>query len=128
MYRAYGLLQPNTSFTLEKGALQLAARFPDATVSREGDRIRLIKGEWQIELAIADGPQVQSEAEGFAGKIAGLEPQEAAAIASCSQRIEVDSDVPDPFMEHFNDFLTVVEVLKSFPGVIVIDPKEPALL
>ena len=43
------------------------------------------------------------------------------------RRVEVWSDTPDPFMEHFNDFLSVVEVLKSFRGLIAVDPNEPGV-
>jgi hypothetical protein len=31
-------------------------------------------------------------------------------------------------MEHFNDYLLVVEVLKTFDGLIAVDPNEPSLL
>jgi hypothetical protein len=31
-------------------------------------------------------------------------------------------------MEHFNEFLTVVEVLKSFRGLLAVDPKEPGVM
>jgi len=31
------------------------------------------------------------------------------------------TDIPDPFMEHFNDYLLMVEVLKSFNGLLAVD-------
>ena len=31
-------------------------------------------------------------------------------------------------MEHFDHYLQVVEVLKSFAGLLAIDPKEPGVL
>jgi hypothetical protein len=31
-------------------------------------------------------------------------------------------------MDHFNDYLQVIEVLQSFQGVIAVDPSEPSLL
>ena len=45
-----------------------------------------------------------------------------------SKRVEVWTDVPDPFMEHFNDYLSVIEVLKSFNGLLAVDPKAPGTL
>jgi hypothetical protein len=36
--------------------------------------------------------------------------------------------VPDPELEHFNDYLLAVEVLQSFRGLIAVDPREPSLL
>ena len=128
MYHAYGLLQPNTDFTLDEAVARLTARFPGYSVTRHGDQITVSKGDWEIELAVVSGSQVRSESEGFAGDIAGLEPAEAANIAACDRRVEVWSDTPDPSMEHFNEYLFVIDVLKSFRGVIVVDPKEPALL
>jgi hypothetical protein len=62
------------------------------------------------------------------GKLAGLEPVEADSYVTSERRVEVWTDVPDPFMEHFNDFLSVVGVLKGFHGILVVDPKEPGVL
>ncbi len=128
MYRAYGLLLSGTDFTLDPAAARLTARFPGYSVTRRGEQITVSKGDWEIELALVSGPQVQTESEGLAGNLAGLEPAEAASIAACDRRVEVWSDTPDPAMEHFNDYLFVVEVLKSFRGVVVVDPREPAIL
>lgn len=128
MYRAYGLLQPNTDFTLAEAVTRLTARFPGYAVTRHGDQITVSKGDWAMELALVSGPQVQTESEGFADNIAGLEPAEAATFVGCDRRVEVWSETPDPFMEHFNEYLDVIAVLKSFQGVIVVDPREPGLL
>ena len=128
MYRAYGLLQPNADFTLDEALARLTAKFPGYSVTRHGEQITVSKGDWEIELAVVTGPQVQTESEGLTGNLAGLEPAEAAAIAACDRRVEVWSDTPDPFLEHFNEYLQVVEVLKSFTGLIAVDPKEPNLL
>jgi hypothetical protein len=128
MYRAYGLLLSGTDFTLEAATTRLTAKFPGYAVTRRGDQITFSKGDWEIEVALVGGPQVQGESEGLSGDLAGLEPAEAAAIAACDRRVEVWSDTPDPSMEHFNEYLFVVEVLKSFRGVVVVDPREPAIL
>src|SRR5262245_22351726 len=128
MYRAYGLLQSGTDFTLEAAATRLTSKFPGYSVTSRGQQITVSKGDWEIELAVFSGPQVQSESEGLAGNLAGLEPAEAANIAACDRRVEVWSDTPDPFMEHFNEYLSLIEMLKSFRGVVVVDPREPALL
>jgi hypothetical protein len=31
-------------------------------------------------------------------------------------------------MDHFNDYLRVIEALQTFQGVIPVDPREPSLL
>ena len=38
------------------------------------------------------------------GHLAGVEPSEAEALAASDRRVEVWTDVPDPFMEHFDHF------------------------
>jgi hypothetical protein len=128
MYRAFGLLHPDSDFTLDEARARLAAKFPGFNVSRDGDQIVVSKGDWWISLAVVSGPHIRAETEGLTSRLAGLEPAEAAALVESDRRIEVWTDVPDPFMEHFNDFLKVVEVLKSFTGLLAVDPKEPGVL
>ena len=128
MYRALGLLKPDTDFTLEEAQSRLGAKSPDFTFTRNGDQLTASKGEWWIAMAIASGPDVQLETEGLIGRLAGVEPEEAEAFVSAARRVEVWTDVPDPFMEHFGDYQSVVEVLKSFNGLLAVDPKEPGVL
>ena len=128
MYRAYGLLRPDTDFDLDLAGSLLAARFPGYRVTRAGDQVTVSKGEWWIAMALASWPGIREEIEGLVGKLAGLEPAEAEAYVASGKRVEVWTDVTDPFMEHFDDYLSVVEVLKSFRGLLAVDPKEPGVL
>src|SRR5215831_8235654 len=128
MYRAYGLLQSNTDFDLDAAVSRLTAKFPGYSVVRTGDTVSVAQGDWWIAMTIVAGPDVRDEIEGLVGKLAGLEPAEAEAYVATGQRVEVWTDVPDPFMEHFNDYLSVIEVLKSFRGLLAVDPKEPGVL
>lgn len=128
MYRAMGLLQANTDFTLEEALGRLQAKFPGDSVTRNGETIVVARGEWWIAVALVSGSHIRNETEGLVGNLAGLEPAEAEALVASEKRVEVWTDVPDPYMEHFNDFLSVVEVLKSFRGLLAIDPKEPGVL
>ena len=52
----------------------------------------------------------------------------AADLESCSRRLEIWSETPDPELEHFEKYQRVVGVLKSIPGITVIDPAEPSFL
>lgn len=128
MYRTYGLLKPDTDFTLQEAYARLAARFPGYSVSRVDDRVTIALDDWSIEVALVSGPHVLSETQGIAEKIAGWDEADAESVAVSDERVEVWSDIPDPFMEHFNDYLQVIEVLKSFRGVIPVDPHKPSLL
>ncbi|HJZ54494.1 MAG TPA: hypothetical protein VKE74_06025 [Gemmataceae bacterium] len=126
MYRAYGLLQPGSDFTLDGAEARLRARFPGYGIARAGDQISVSKPDWEIELRLNTDPSVLTESIGLAEKIAGL--ADGMDIESCDRRVEVWSDTPDPFVEHLSDFHAVIEVLRSFRGVIAVDPREPALM
>jgi hypothetical protein len=128
MYRALGLLRPDSDFTIEQAHARLTAKFPDFAVAGDGNQIVVSKGEWWIALALMSGPEIRMETEGLVGHLAGIEPTEAGILAESDRRVEVWTDVPDPFMEHFDHYLSVVEVLKSFAGLLAVDPKEPAVL
>ena len=128
MYRAFGLLRSDSDFTPAQAQVRLTAKFPGFSVTREGNQIVVGKGDWWIAVALVSGPDVQTETTGLVERLAGVEPDEAAALAASDRRVEVWTDVPDPFMEHFSDYLSVVEVLKSFKGLLAVDPKEPSVL
>jgi hypothetical protein len=128
MYRAYGLLPADTDFTLDDAAARLRTRFPDFRVNRVGDEVHVTQGEWELKLRVNDEPYVAVESVGLAEKVAGLEPAEAAAVEACGRRVEVWSDTQDPFFEHLADFHAAVAVLKSFRGLIAIDPADHMLM
>ena len=126
MYRAFGLLQAASDLTLDEVAVRLRAKFPGYNVVQNAGQITVAKGDWEIELRLNGEPAVLVESAELAEKIAGT--IDGTEIAACTRRVEVWSDTPDPTMEHFNEFLFVVEVLQSFRGVIAVDPREPALM
>ncbi len=126
MYRLYGLLMTNTDITLEELMRRLTARFPKYRVSSANSQVTLASDDWEMEFRIIEGPEIQSQHTGIAEKIGGQ--QDARHIAACTKRVEAWSETPDPEMRHFDEFLSVVEVLKSFQGVIVVDPKEPCFM
>jgi hypothetical protein len=128
MYHAIGLLRSDSDFSLDAAQTRLVAKFPGFTVARDGNQITVSQGEWWIAAALVSGPEVQLENEGLVGRLAGVEPAEAEAYGTSDRRVEVWTDVPDPFMEHFDHYLFVVETLKSFNGLLAVDPNEPGLL
>ena len=126
MYQAFGLLKPDTDFSLESAALKLAAKFPGWQLQRGDNLVTLAKDDWEIHMTVNRGPEVLQESRDMAETIAG--EVDGAEIASCASRVEVASDIPDPEMDHFDDYLGVIEVLMSFRGLIAVDPQEPSLL
>lgn len=126
MYSAYGLLTPNTDFTMTEAARRLAAKFPSFAVEQKAGSIVVSDADWEIHLALNESPTVIEESRVIAGHIGGDE--DAKDIAVCARRVELASDIPDPEMDHFNDYWLAVEVLQSFKGLIAVDPREPSLL
>lgn len=126
MYHALALLTPKSDVTLSAVAERLRTRFPDYDVSQTDSTIDLTQGDWDYHLTLQSGPVVLQESEGLAGRIAGLEDDD--AMRSCDRRFEVWSDTPDPFMEYFERHFQILDVLRGFKGVILVDPNEPALL
>lgn len=126
MYSSYGLLLPDAEFTLEEAETRVRAAFPFAIATRFDDTLSVAVGDWNVNFRLNEGPEVRSESIGFAGRIAGLE--QGSGMESCSRRVEVWSDTQDPFLEHFDKYQKVLEVLRSFAGMIPIDPREPSLL
>jgi hypothetical protein len=128
MYRAFGLLKPDTDFSLDEAERRLAAKFPGFRVFRTGVRIDVAKDDWWIALEHVTGAHVPAETEGLVGRLAGVEPAEAESYVASGARVEVWTDLSDPFMEHFNDYILVIEVLQSFGGLLAVDPKQPGVL
>jgi hypothetical protein len=125
MYRAFALLQPGSNLTLAAVAGGLRERFPALQVGQSGDEITLSGDDWDHHLRLDSGPDIKLESEGLAGRIPDTE---AGDISVCDRRLEIWSDTPDPFMEHFDDHFQVLDVLRAFKGVILIDPGEPGLI
>ena len=126
MYQAFGLLKPESDFTLAEAAKRLAERFSDYSVVHDNKRIMLSSKDWEMQLALVEGPHVLQESRDIEEKIGGDDDK--LGITACDRRVEVYSDMPDPNMDHFNDYLIVVEVLQTFGGLIAIDPQEPSVL
>jgi hypothetical protein len=126
MYSAFGLLKPDSDFTLAEAAKRLRVKFPAFKVDQNADGVVVASGDWEIHLTFNDSPAVLEESRVMAGHIGGA--VDGKEIALCARRVELASDVTDPDMNHFNDYLLAVEVLQSFKGLIAVDPREPSLL
>ena len=128
MYRAIGLLERNSDFDLDAAGARLVERIPGSSASRDGDTVTITKGDWWIAMTLESGDHIRDEIEGLTSKLAGVEGAEADEYVASARRVTLWTDVSDPFMEHFNDYLFVVEVLQSFNGLLAVDPNEPGVL
>lgn len=126
MYQVHFLLQPKNDFSLAAAAKRLGERFPGYSVANADGVVTLATDDWEIHLQVASGPEVLADSQRIAELVTGGEDE--MGIGAIDRRVEVASDVPDPFMAHFDDYLRVVETMQTFQGVIGVDPKEPSLL
>ena len=128
MYHAIGLLQANSDFSIAQ-----AETPAEASPAGPYGHFR-----WQSNphraRRLVDGPGTGRRARAASGDRGAREQagRVGAGGGGCLRRVrpavEVWTDLPDPFMEHFNAYLSVVEVLKSFRGLLAVDPKEPGVL
>ena len=88
-----------------------SARGPHAVVKCAG---------WSMRIQIEDQPHVIEESRELAALYAGARA-ERASIALCHRRITVDTD-DDVDMEHFNDFMIVLDAIRSCRPVALFDP------
>jgi hypothetical protein len=128
MYHAVGLLTPQTDFSLSEAARRLQAHLPDHQVVLEGQRITVRHQDWSIHVELEQGEHLRDEIEGLVSRLAGVEPEEADRYIASLRRLQIFSEDVDPMMEHFNTYLSVIGVLKSFSGMLLVDPKEPGTL
>jgi hypothetical protein len=126
VYSAFGLLKPDSDFTMAEAAARFAAKFPSFAVNERPGLLVVLSEDWEIHVTLNGSPAVLDESRDMAERIGGAE--DGKDLVVCDRRVELASDVPDPEMAHFDDYLRAVEVLKSFKGLIAVDPSEPALL
>jgi len=126
MYRTYGLLLPESDFSMDAAARKLKISFPTFGVELQGDTISVARQDWDMQLRLEAGPEVLEESLRISEHIGGAEDE--LGISRCSRRVVAWSDSPDPVMEHFDDAMRMTEVLRTFKGVIAVDPQEPSLL
>lgn len=126
MYRTFALLLPESDFTLDKVAQKILTAFPGSQASRADQQIQVTTPDWEVHLTLEEGPEVLEETQRIAEHIGGNEDE--LGIRRCARRVVIASDVPDPMMEHFADYLKVIDVLRTFKGLILVDPQEPSLL
>ena len=131
-YELIALLTDDADFTIGRLAELLRDEFsadPAATVGLEahpsgaGRRVAVHWGDWSLRAFWEDEPHVLEEFREIADAFAGSRPDRE-RIAGCRRRITLAAD-DDPDMDHFNDYLFIMERLGRQEGVILFDPKVP---
>ena len=100
----------------------LRARSGATALLTEGGRLTLSFGEWRLHVELEEGPHVVPESHELAEMLD--DTGAAVRIAGCERRLSIWSPDRDPEMDHFNDYLGVVELLESsFSGVTGCEPR-----
>ena len=132
-YEAFVLL-PNSNFTLERAAKLLEVRFasrPDLKVTLKKNVTVKADDRWQLKVQLNLEPHVIEESIELAQSLAAgrcataapelLERAKNAKLESFPARFEISSS-RDPNMDHFNDYLFVLEALGALEGSVAFDP------
>jgi hypothetical protein len=95
-------------------------------VTMETDRwigsqyVQLTSAGWSLRVHSEFEPHVLVESQEIA-ELYGAGRSDRAAIARCAHRVTIDSD-DDPGMNHFNDYVFVLETLERLGAVTLFDP------
>lgn len=125
-YRIALLIPSNHALSFEDLANALRTRFnklrKPPTINAAGNNIQIKYDDWSLRIYWEENLDVLAEAQEIADRFA-VNRSDKAVIASCNRRITTSGD-PDPNMDHFNDFVHVIEVLESIEDTYIFDPGE----
>jgi hypothetical protein len=104
---------------------QKFARITSVAVSQiQPHQLRIQASDWYLDIYWEDDAQVMEESTEIARYFASEECR--SNVKSCAQRITTAATA-DPNMDHFNDYVFVLEVLESLPGVYQFDSEQGKL-
>jgi hypothetical protein len=76
--------------------------------------------DWSLRVYSEFEPHVLLESREIA-ELYGAGRSDQSEIASCANRVTIDSD-DDPGMDHYNDYVFVLEVLEQLGAIALFDP------
>ena len=126
MYHVHVLLTPTSDLSLPALAQKIAAAHPKTTLENTGSELILTEGNWDYHIAWRSDESTLQEIEGIVGHISGIEVDH--EIRTCDHQLEIWSDTPDPFMQYYDIHWQILEIIRSFHGVYLVDPGEFTLL
>ena len=115
MYDTLIMLDPETSISIHSRQTELEAFYKAHPKNRpvvavEGTRLHIRWPDYSFEVAHSQLPHVIEESQEIAEEYAGSHPARE-RIALCASRFEMTGS-DDPDMEHFNDYLYVIEAVQ----------------
>ncbi len=133
----FGLIEPNSDFDIYRAFDRICDEFknlPDGgycedegPLSTGGNDISIDPENLGLFVVLhedsADGP-VAADSKQLAAELG--DAPEAAAVARCTRRIEFGTSFADRDGSIFPEFLRLLAVLRTFRGVIFLDPRNPA--
>src|SRR5262245_5643143 len=129
-YVVFGLLAPESNFNLNTAFDRIRDVFtslPDGGFEPESSGANDISIDPQnlgLFVLLVEEPHVLEESRQLAAQLGNA--QEASTVGRCARRIEFGMQWGDPRGEVFPEFERLLGVLRSFRGVIFLDPRDPA--
>ena len=119
-YEAFVYLPANTSVSVGVVRELLKALVEEEALHIEGEKALVVRfGDWSVTIHLNRKEHVAVEAREQAEALAKNRPDKE-EIAGCGVRLEVVTD-DDEDMDHFNDYLILVEKLGELDGAKVLD-------
>lgn len=117
-YQTLILLRRDSGASLRRAceSLEQSGAFHASILSLRSDHIALDFADWRLSIRLASGAHVIEESRDIVQRY-GSDRDDQAVLATCDTRFELDGGA-DPDMEHFNDYVLIVERLTdAFRGV-----------
>jgi hypothetical protein len=121
-YHAFALIHADSDIDFAVITDRLTDRLRHMKVLRVGSSIQVFYRGWTINLNFVAAPHVVAESGEIAGNFAEGRPDRT-KISGCNTRIEITGDV-DPDLDHFNDYVGVLDVLSRFDNIVLFDPEK----
>jgi hypothetical protein len=129
-YQALIMLPPDSGASLNAAYARLRSSgsfdSTSLTLASTPNSIELTSGRWHLVIGLASGPHVLEESREIAQRY-GAARSDQTLLASSDTRFELESDA-DPEMEHFNDYVHMVEHLTAAFQGVAFDPRAEEFL
>lgn len=100
---------------------KLLALDPIARIKVQLDRAIVAIDDWQMSIQLQDSPHTIAAAQKIAELYLEEDDPRRLAIGNYSYHIEIDCQ-PDPQMNRFKYYVSVLDALANFPGAIIFNP------
>ena len=125
-YHSLILIPLNHAFTFGDFFERLTKKFAhqqNLLVELQTDhQIIIRRNDWELRIALQDNPHAAIEAQEIAKRFV-MDDLDRPIVASSLSYLSTSGD-PDPKMDHFNEYVFVLETIEQYSGLYILDPDE----